>query len=238
MSMSATRDVTWDGFLNARDLGGLSTTDGGRTRPGAVIRSGTVAFVTDAGWRAAWQAGVRTVLDLREPAERDPGPAPPGMTRLQVPLDDLADTTYWTRRRLAMAASPLYYRSFLAFKADRCAAVVTALARAPAGGVIVHCSAGRDRTGLVSVLLLALAGVEPEEIVADYLHSEVRLPALWAALGRPDDGPAVRRLLAAHGTDAATELRRLLAGFDVAAYLTAAGVSAQDLAALRSRLRD
>lgn len=180
---------------------------------------------------------MRTVLDLREPAERDPGPPPPGLARLQVPLDDQTDTEFWTRPRRALAATPLYYRPFLAHKARRCAAVVTAIARAPAGGIIVHCASGRDRTGLVSLLLLALAGVEPEEIVADHLCSGDRLPPLYAALGRPDEGPGVRRLLAAHGTDAATELRRVLAGFDAAAYLAAAGVAAADLAALRSRLR-
>lgn len=59
------RDIAWEGFYNARDLGGLPTRDGRTTRHGALIRSADPCLVTPAGWRAATAAGVRTVVDLR-----------------------------------------------------------------------------------------------------------------------------------------------------------------------------
>jgi hypothetical protein len=58
-------EVTWEGFFNARDLGGLPTRDARVTHRGALIRSAAPRFVTEAGWRAAHDAGVRTVIDLR-----------------------------------------------------------------------------------------------------------------------------------------------------------------------------
>ena len=61
--------LAWPGFFNLRDLGGLSTRDGGRTRHGSVYRSGTLVEVTEAGWAAAVEAGVTTVLDLRDADE-------------------------------------------------------------------------------------------------------------------------------------------------------------------------
>jgi protein-tyrosine phosphatase len=61
----ASREVTWEGFFNARDLGGLPTRDARMSDCGALIRSADPRFVTEAEWRAAHDAGVRTVIDLR-----------------------------------------------------------------------------------------------------------------------------------------------------------------------------
>jgi protein-tyrosine phosphatase len=64
--VSASREVTWEGFFNARNLGGLPTRDARVTHRGALIlRSADPRFVTEAEWRAARHAGVRTVIDLR-----------------------------------------------------------------------------------------------------------------------------------------------------------------------------
>lgn len=63
------RSITWEGFYNARDLGGLATRDGRMTRPGALVRSADLRFVTEAGWRAAYDAGIRTIIDLRNDDE-------------------------------------------------------------------------------------------------------------------------------------------------------------------------
>jgi hypothetical protein len=110
--VTITRAVTWEGFYNARDLGGLPTRSGCATRPGAFIRSADLRFVTDGGWGAAHAAGVRTIVDLRNPDEIRPmvgagptrlsgtaqfvvsaaGPtAPPGIDRVEVPLDGIED---------------------------------------------------------------------------------------------------------------------------------------------------
>ncbi|PDP86444.1 protein tyrosine phosphatase [Glycomyces fuscus] len=256
--MSENRRVPWDGFFNTRDLGGLPGRDGRTVRQGAFIRSADPRFVTDRGWQAAYGAGVRTVVDLRNPDEvlPTPGegltarggsaafPAPPfqaplpaGMARLAVPLDDVGDVRFWedvNRRRLN--GTPLYYRPFLEHKGERCAAVVTALAQAGPGGVLFHCGAGRDRTGLVALLLLSLAGVGADAIADDYELSTTELVPLFAAMGRQDQGPVIEAMLSERGLTLRDTVLDALRGLDVYAYLLEAGVREKDLAALRERL--
>ena len=255
---AAGRDIAWEGFANARDLGGLPARDGRVTRFGAYVRSADLRFVTAAGWQAAREAGVRTILDLRNDNEIRPGsgqqptalagsaqfpaPAPAAsppawMTRAEVALDDVADTGFWQFiHQERLDGTPLYFRPFLDRKRERCAAVITALASAAPGGVIFHCGAGRDRTGLVTLLLLALAGVEPEAIARDYEQSAEPLRALFAAMGQPDQGPWVEAVLAERGTTAREAIISTLDGFDAEAYLLTAGVSPASLAAIRHRL--
>jgi hypothetical protein len=256
-SPAAGRHVSWEGFFNARDLGGLPARDGGLTRFGAFIRSGDLRFVTEVGWQMAREAGVRMIIDLRNDDEIRPGagrqltrlagpaaiPAiepttqPAGMVRAEVPLDDIADTGFWQcLNRERLNGTPLYYRPVLERKPKRCAVVITALAQAPPGGVVFHCSAGRDRTGLVTLLLLALVNVEPEAIASDYALSTESVRALFAAVGQQDQGPAIEAELARRGTTTRGAILATLDGFDVYQYLLAAGVSATDLAAIRCRL--
>jgi protein-tyrosine phosphatase len=228
------RRIEWPGFHNARDLGGLPAAGGRVTRRRALIRSADLRFVTAAGWQAAYDAGVRTVVDLRNDDEVEASsPAlPAGVRRVRVPLDGVEDTEFWKEHG---AGTPLYYRPFLDRKSDRCAAAVTAVARAAPGGVIFHCGAGRDRTGLVAMLVLGLAGVPAQVIADDYEMSTEPLRSLFAALGRADEGPIIERILAKRGTTARALVLEVLAGFDAEAYLLAAGVAGSDLDALRTR---
>jgi hypothetical protein len=159
---------------------------------------------------------MRTVLDLRNNDEvapsdgarltgRVPGSsqfpavaagsvAPPGMDRLHVALDDVADTEFWAEiARNRVDGTPLYMRPFLERKADRCAAVISALAASAPGGVIYHCGAGRDRTGLTTLLLLSLAGVEPDAIAEDYELSADALRRFSPRWGRRTRGRCWRR---------------------------------------------
>jgi protein-tyrosine phosphatase len=155
-----------------------------------------------------------------------------------VPLDDNDDNDFWYRCiDDDIDGTPLYYRPFLERKADRCVAAVRAVARATAGGVVVHCGIGRDRTGLVSLLLLALAGVTAEAVAADYALSGERLQRYFAD-GRPDRGDPVVERLAERGTTIDRVLDELLRGFDAEARLTEAGLEAGDVAAVRARLAD
>ncbi|MFI2755062.1 tyrosine-protein phosphatase [Cellulomonas sp. P22] len=231
------RDTRWGGFRNARDLGGLPLRGGGLTRSGAVVRSASVDAVTDVGWANAWEDGFRTVIDLRDgPTSTAPGPAD-RFDRLLVPLDDSGDTAFWSDvRAQGIDGTPLYVRPFLERKADRCATVVAAVAAARPGGVIIHCAAGRDRTGIVALLLLALAGVEPEAIVEDYSLSSSRLGPLFAELGRPDEAPAIERLMRRRGVTTRDVLLQTLAETDVAGLLIGAGVTPDTLSAARERL--
>jgi protein-tyrosine phosphatase len=235
------RRIGWEGFVNARDLGGLPTRDGRTTRRAALIRSADLRFVTGAGWRAARAAGVRTIVDLRNPHEvirRRPA-VPDGFTRVHVPLDDIGDTGFW--RYLDdnfLNGTPLYYRPFLDRKPDRCAEAVRAVARAGPGGVLFHCSVGRDRTGLLALLLLSLVGVAPGTIAADYELSAAALGPLFATLGQEDQAPLIARVLAERGTTIRDAILGVCEGFDAEAYLLGAGVEPTDLDRVRARLLD
>ncbi len=250
------RAVTWEGFHNTRDLGGLPTAAGRTTRRGAFFRAADLRFVTETGWAQARESGVRTVIDLRNADEIRPtadaptalagsaqfaaatGPATPAdIDRVEVPLDDIDDLEFWrfvNRERLN--ATPLYYRVFLERKAERCAAVMTAIARSAPGGVLFHCGGGRDRTGLVALLLLALADVTPDAIAADYDLSAEAVKPLYAAMGAEDQGPVIAALLAERGTTTAAAIRETLDGFDVERYLLGAGVGSAHLDDVRHRL--
>ncbi|MFG1640154.1 tyrosine-protein phosphatase [Amycolatopsis sp. NPDC049252] len=249
--------MAWDGFFNTRDLGGLPTKSGKTTGYGAFFRSADLRFVTDAGWAQAREAGVRTVVDLRNDDEIRPrfesrtaqagsaqftahsaGPATPtGITRLEVPLDDIDDVEFWQQvNRDQLNGTPLYYPLFLQRKAGRCAAVIKAIAHADPGGVLFHCGAGRDRTGLITLLLLALTDVEPKAIAADYALSAEAVKALFAAMGTDDQGPVVKAILAKRGATAEEAVLAALDGFDVEHYLLEAGVSRDELRSVRHRL--
>ncbi|UKD54181.1 tyrosine-protein phosphatase [Amycolatopsis sp. FU40] len=236
--MGENRAVAWEGFFNTRDLGGPPTRSGGRTDPARFYRSASLRFVTGAGWASARESGLRTVVDLRNPAEVSTYAAvvPSGMTRLEVPLDDVGDTEFW--QYIAdeqLDGTPLYYRVFLDRKAERCATVLKTLARAE-GGVLFHCTSGRDRTGLVSLLLLALADVDPETIAADYaLSTEAVLP-LYRALGVEDQTALLEAALARRQTTLREAVLAILDGFDVRDYLVRAGMAADEVDRLRARL--
>jgi protein-tyrosine phosphatase len=230
------RHLDWEGCSNARDLGGLRTVGGGETRWRAVVRSESLDLLTPPGWAALRAYGIRTIVDLRNEHELV-GETPEWLTRVHVPLDDLADTAFWQECwDNELDGTPLYYRPFLERKPERCAAALRAVARAEPGGVLVHCVGGRDRTGLVVVLLLALAGVEPEEIVADYELSNLRLPACWAARGEEDQRPLIEEILTRKQTSTRALLLDLLEWLDAEAYVRSAGLGAEDVAAVRSRL--
>lgn len=252
------RTIRWEGFYNARDLGGLPTVNGTTTRCGALIRSADPRFVTAAGWRLASDAGIRTVIDLRNDDEVRPGSAPTttlgagtfavpaassrgdrpaGIRTVQIPLDDIGDTAFWRRvNDQGLNGTPLYFRPFVEAKPERVATVLSAIAQARDGGIIFHCGSGRDRAGLVSLLLLSLAGVRPDAIAGDYELSLGQVGPLFAALGNEHREPDIRTFLQERGTTVRETIFDLLDGLDVAQYLAAAGVSENDIATLQSLL--
>jgi hypothetical protein len=236
---AADRHLAWEGCDNARDLGGLPTADGGVTRRGALVRSDALDKLTAAGWTALAGHGVRTIVDLRNPDERGPdaAPRPPSVTTIHLPLDVAEDREFWdVWQHGPQFGTPLYYRPHLERFPRRNAEVVAAIARAAPGGVVFHCQGGRDRAGQVALLVLTLAGVEPEAIAADYALSEERLRVTYAARGEPDPAPSLNGYLAQQGTTARRALLEVLDGLDLRAHLGAAGLSAGDVAALRRRL--
>jgi protein-tyrosine phosphatase len=113
---------------------------------------------------------------------------------------------------------------------------VAAVARADRGGVVINCGGGRDRTGLVTLLLLGLVGAEPDEIASDYVLSYERMRSLYAELGEEDQGPMIQEYLRGEKTSARAIILDILATMDVKSSLLAAGLTRDDVSAIRTRL--
>jgi protein-tyrosine phosphatase len=244
------RELVWDGCLNVRDLGGHRTQDGGETRYGAVVRADSIRQLTDAGWAAAVDYGVRTVVDLRmdHELEADP-PSELPVDVVHVPFLEDNDDAFAEVEAVARAA-PDYavatrevYLVFLERVRTNVAAAIAAVARAPEGGVVVHCVGGKDRTGLVTAFLLHLAGVDNEQISADYATSEERLRPrhdVWLAeAGTEAERERIRRIAATPAESMLGVLEELERRYgSVEGFLRAAGLSQDDLELARTRLRD
>jgi protein-tyrosine phosphatase len=227
------RELSWDGCVNVRDLGGL-----GQIRPGAVVRMEQPRRLTEAGWAAAWAHGVRTVVDLRDADEREPdhAPRPAGITTVHVPLDPVGTPFYEHWKKIDNLASPLYYPAQLAEHPERVIAAVRAIASAAPGCVVFHCASGKDRTGLLALVLLTLAGAAPEEIIADYLLSYDRMKQRYDEIGVRDQLTAVNELLASRDTTTEASLTSTIASLTMPDFLLENGLSGTELAALRTRM--
>ena len=117
--------------------------------------------------------------------------------------------------------TPLYFKDALRRWPQRHAAAISAVARAQPGGVLFHCIRGNDRTGIIALLLLALGGVTPDDMIADYALS-------------PD--PYRDEDLAREHSSVRDAILNTLAGLNIDSYLSMGGVSQDELAAVRKRL--
>lgn len=238
------RALRWPGCSNARDLGDLPTHDGARIRRGALLRSGTHDGLTEAGIAAVRACGVGRIVDLRSPPECALRPSPFAGTELyhNASLLDLADERGLAAYAAAQdpgAASAVLLEWF----GHLVGAAVAALADAPGGAVVVHCHAGKDRTGLVVALALAVAGVAPAVIAEDYALSDAQLEELYAQeIAAAPDPEVCERMRAFHTSQPETilavlrELEDRYGGVD--AYLAERGLTDEAGVRLRARLRD
>jgi protein-tyrosine phosphatase len=220
------RVLAWDGCSNVRDLGGLRACDGHMTRWKEIIRSDSPARLTEAGWSALYAYGIRTIITLRTVGmaedELNFMSRYSNIAAVQAAIEDITDKEFVQQRVASnLWGTPLYYQDALRRWPERHAAVISAIGRAGPGGVLFHCIRGVDRTGIIALLLLALAGVTPEDIIADYALS-------------PD--PYREELLAKEHSSVREAILSALAGLDIDSYLNMGGVSQEDLAAVRKRL--
>jgi protein-tyrosine phosphatase len=224
--MKRDRRLTWDGCMNIRDLGGLFTLDGRVTRWGAVVRSDHPARLSASGWSALYEYGIRTIIALttdgiQEDLE-DIVPRPTNLVTLRCAVEDFADSDFYQKWvTTELWCTPLYYRDALERWPERHVAVIKAVAQAQPGGVLIHCRRGNDRTGIITLLLLALVGVAPEEILTDYELS-------------PDSERD--RLLAREHTTTRETIFKTLTGLEPDHYLRVGGLTQADLSAVRNRL--
>lgn len=242
--------LAWDGCVNVRDLGGLTTQSGERTRPGRLVRADNLRRLSDEGWRALAASGVRRVVDLRFPEElaEDP-PRDVPVDVVHVSLLGPNRTDEWQGEfnaamdRAATAEEYLVwsYLEFLERYRSQFGRVFDAIADAPAGAVVFHCVGGKDRTGLVAALCLRLAGVAVDEVAADYALTEANLAPgnpTWVDAA-PDAAERRRRELLLPAP--ASAMRRVLEELErrhgsTAGYLGDCGVSEERLERVRARL--
>jgi protein-tyrosine phosphatase len=246
------RSLAWDGCFNVRDLGGLETASGGRTRRGAVVRADNVRRLSAAGWQAALDHGVRRLVDLRFEAEERDEPVPPeGIEVVAVSLfgkhNPQVEKAFDERIRDADDIASVFaagYIQTLAERPERVVAAVAAVADSEhADGIVIHCFAGKDRTGIVSALLLGVAGVPDEIVAADYAESEPNVKPLfgdWIATAANESELELRRrIVQAPSATMVTVLAWLRDNAGGAAgYLREAGLTGEQIARLRTRLME
>jgi protein-tyrosine phosphatase len=203
------RALRIDGVLNARDVGGLVGAYG-KVRTGRLLRSACLENLSPAGVRTLADLGLKTVIDLRTPLEREEHP------NLVADLDGVTEVSVELLKTLEeLDELPRgAFREMYQYLVDTCGpgivTVLEHLARPGALPALVHCLVGKDRTGLTVALLLELLGVERELIVADYIasnaglgtiaHTAVQAEVLeWTLAGLDERYGGARGYLAAHG---------------------------------------
>lgn len=232
-------------LLNFRDVGGARTVGGGRVRTGRLYRSASPQFLDPAeAHRLVHDLGLRTRVDLRGRTEAREG-APPEPVAAEV---ETAHLPLSAGRRMVdaapstSAAIAAHYLGYLERAGESLARMVRTLGESPRLPALVHCAAGKDRTGAAVALVLAAVGAERDAIVADYARTGDHLDAIHAQLSGV---PAYQQRLAAMPEEAFSAfpetmevfLDRLDAEYGGARrYLRGCGVTAEELHRLEEAL--
>jgi protein-tyrosine phosphatase len=201
MTSYAPNWIELEGVVNIRDVGGLPTADGRRIRPGVLIRSANLSFITEADVAQLLnELQVRRVLDLRTDVEvrnSEPGLLygragvtfhhlslyPDGKSEAEAEAEASADApdpvAPWVGEHFPEGRDPQVasYLRYLERRPDSIVAALRAIAE-PDGATVVHCAAGKDRTGMVIALALSVVGVPPEVIAADYAVTQSQIAAI------------------------------------------------------------
>ncbi len=229
-----------DHVFNLRDLGGYATVDGRVTRWQRVFRSDGLHRTTPAGADVVAGLGIRRVIDLRTEEERrtegvftDDRLHAVHLPILQQlwPFDAL-DRPDFDPDEFLFAG----YCEMTDLHAERLAEVFRFVAASGHEPLVFHCTAGKDRTGIVAALLLSLAGVDDDDIAEDFALSEPAATRMaeWYRTNRPRastggrgiDAAKAMKLLAARPETMHRLLAHLRAGHgSIAAYLAAIGLS-------------
>jgi protein-tyrosine phosphatase len=235
------RLLTFPALLNARDLGGYPTLDGAQTRWRSLLRSDDLAQLTPAGVQALAEFGVQTVLDLRWAEEIALNPSPigteaPRIRYVHLPL--LASTpAQW--RELAKSCEKEQWKCVVLQKVQpQLREALAIIAAAPAGPLLFHCVAGKDRTGLIAALMLTLADVKPEFIAADYAESTQMLGNAYLRRYQDADPQEILENVRCPEEGVHNMLAYLASEGGIRTYLGKIGLNELQVARLRARLRD
>jgi protein-tyrosine phosphatase len=232
--------LLWDAGYNGRDLGGFPIDGARTTRWRAIVRSDNICRLTRHGRQALVRHGIRTIIDLRSPdellLETDP-----------FSCGDMDEVAYVNAPLMTAEFLSLYdvglKQLFEIALPQICGPAVaelfTAIAASPAGGVLIFCHAGKERTGIASALLLALAGVPSKVIADEYARSDEYLEplcAVWIAARPPEERDAMAKNLRLQPARMVATLGYLDQRYGGAAeYLRSTGIDKRDVARLRAR---
>lgn len=223
-----------DGLANVRDLGGLDRQDGTFTPARVFIRSERLDRVDSDGWRALHAHGIRTVIDLRRSAERT-GQIPAAIRHLHVDLDGGDETDFWAEYEAdGRWGTPLYYLAHLQALPHRLALLLDAIATADEGGILFHCSAGWDRTGLAAAVLLRALDVTEDAAVADYLRSFANADAMAALHERSFEVEERQKVLNRFGHTAESAFRDMYANLDLERWFRESNVEPSTRVAIKT----
>ncbi|MEV7606300.1 tyrosine-protein phosphatase [Paenarthrobacter sp. NPDC089322] len=224
--------ANWDGAVNAWRIAG------------DVFRMGRHEWVTEAGWQQMYDDGIRTIIDLRaagERRQRDTDPEVPDdvKARIDVVHCPTEDPNHGEFDELfgPYLKDPAQYGDYVRLFGDKIAAVFKAIAASP-GKVVVHCSAGRDRSGVIALMLQRMAGASDEEIVHGYELAARGINERHRTHGAPHahDPYLSDEDLEAMLLRRRASLREFLDALDVVSFLVANGVSESEVVAVRAKL--
>lgn len=238
-------------LANLRDLGHLPVA-GGRVRPAMLWRADDITSAPADQIADLAASGLGTILDLRSAGEVEGSGSGPAdghlLARHHLPLtDDSADpqalAALFASTKTPEDVGSWYARLFLS-RAPQLVQALTLIADAP-GGVLFHCAAGKDRTGVLAAAILSVLGAQPETIIEDYAATHANVPAVLARLeamrsavaldGYPERA-AGHPMLGAHAGSMAGMLAELERDGGPAAILQRAGLNADTTHRLRERL--
>lgn len=229
-----------DGTVNTRDIGGLTTSSGQTVRRGVVFRSDGLRELSARDLDLLVdRIGVRAIYDLRSPIEVSLDGIGPIESRADVGVRERPLIGRTTDNANLHTYTELDYRRMFAEGADNVAAVIAELAEPGGTPAIIHCTAGKDRTGIVVAVLLELLGVPRSSIYADYLATQRNLTAI---VRRVAELPSARRnparpeslSLSTESIEAVFQVLDHAGG--ASSWLTSRGVGPETTSALRDRL--
>ena len=241
------RRVVFDNVVNFRDLGGLPVASGRRIARGKLFRSATLAFASDLDLVRLRNLGIRNVIDLRSADElAQQGRA--DSIRLRASFHHVPILgQLWDPAMFDMAVDPVIflasrYDEMLEYCGPKFVDAVETLARSP-HPTVFHCTAGKDRTGILAALILGLLGVADHEIVADYESTTQEMHSLFSLLRsvNPLFEERMNSQPAAFLASPAEAMSRTLTGLrwndgNAEAYLLRHGLPKSVLRELRTRL--